>query len=269
MRDIGVCRFCHFFNSWFYGGTPGAEVDDIVKSGPALVFVAYPSAVSKMPIPPLWSFLFFFMLLTLGLDSMFTYVETITTAIIDQFSLAKKKPYVVSITCLIGYACGLSMCTSGGFYMFELLDATSASWNILVYAIIELVIVAWLYGINKFYENIKEMGMRLPKVMEFYWKACWCFITPILLATLLIIQFKNYEPYKSNDCMRMCGYIQALGWLISLSSFILIPTIAIYQVVVRCQKGEKLGWALLQPTSRWGPPESTRKKYTINQWRET
>ena len=168
---------------------PGTEVDDIVKSGPALAFVAYPEAVSKMPIPPLWSFLFFFMLLTLGLDSMFTFVETITTAIIDQFSLAKKKHYVVIGTCFIGYACGLSMCTSAGFYMFELLDTTGASWNILVYALIELVIVAWLYGIDKFCENIKEMEMRIPKIMEFYWKACWCFITPILLATLLIVQF--------------------------------------------------------------------------------
>ena len=41
------------------------EVKDIVKSGPALAFVAYPEAISNMPVPPLWSFLFFCMLLSL------------------------------------------------------------------------------------------------------------------------------------------------------------------------------------------------------------
>ena len=244
---------------------PGLEVKDIVQSGPALAFVAYPEAVSKMPVSPLWSFLFFFMLLTLGLDSMFTFVETLTTAIIDQFSLSKKKPYVVIGTCVVGFICGLSMCTSAGFYMFELLDSTGASWNIMVYAIIELVIVSWLYGTNRFCENIKEMEMKIPTVMLFYWKACWSFITPITLAVLLIISFVKHQPYKSNDYVYP-NNIQALGWLISISSLMLIPMVAIYQVIIRQNKGKKLGWALIQPTRHWGPPDSTRRKFPVNQW---
>lgn len=47
----------------------GLPIEQVAKGGPGLAFVAYPQALSIMPGGPFWAVIFFFMLLTLGLDS--------------------------------------------------------------------------------------------------------------------------------------------------------------------------------------------------------
>ena len=40
-----------------------------LSPGPGLIFVAYPYAISNLPVPQLWAVLFFLMILSVGVDS--------------------------------------------------------------------------------------------------------------------------------------------------------------------------------------------------------
>jgi solute carrier family 6 amino acid transporter-like protein 5/7/9/14 len=78
-----------------------SEIDKVAGAGLSLTFVTFPTALSKMSLAPLWSILFFVMLVTVGIDTQMADMETQLTAFFDQYPwLRKKKPLVVlGVTC--------------------------------------------------------------------------------------------------------------------------------------------------------------------------
>lgn len=79
-----------------------------------LAFVVYPDALSKIGYAPqVWSILFFFMLFTLGIGSSVAQIETILTAIRDEFTaLRNKKGTLAFVTCFLFCLCGLPLTTN-------------------------------------------------------------------------------------------------------------------------------------------------------------
>lgn len=263
-RDAVLIAFCNCATSVFAGFVvfsilgfmahiAQVPISEVADGGPSLAFIVFPEAVAQMGGAQFWSFIFFFMLITLGLDSMFTNVETLTTAILDHFkSLRKRKELVVVATCATGFLFGLSMVSKGGMYMFTLIDSTCASWNILLFAFLELFLVTWMYGTDRFVENLEEMGIRLWGPVKWYWILCWQAITPLILIVLVVQQFKSGIHVKYEEYI-FPSSIQSLGWLISLSSVAMIPLLAARQIIRRYRKGKKLGFALYKSTPKWLP----------------
>ena len=48
----------------------GVSVEGVTSKGPGLAFVAYPEGLAMIPGAPFWSVCFFFMMFTVGLDSL-------------------------------------------------------------------------------------------------------------------------------------------------------------------------------------------------------
>ena len=192
------------------------------------------------------------------MDSMFASVETVTTTIIDHFSLYHKKHYVTIGTCIVMFLFGIPMCCNAGYYLFDLMDNVSFSWNILCCAFIESMIVAYIYGIDNFFGNIKEMGMRIPKALVLYWKMCWYFITPGVVFFLLIMNFINHKPYSFEEYVYPQG-VQVLAWTIPSLCVLLIPIMGSVHILMRYRRQsdfrqhcKEIIDYLFRPTQKWG-----------------
>lgn len=135
------------------------EVDKVASEGYGLVFQVYPQALATMPFASFWSLLFFFMLLTLGLDSAMGGLEAVITGLTDQFKCIQtyfsRKQFTFVVICC-SFTLSLINCTQGGAFSMVWFDTYSAGISLLFSAMLEAIGVAWFYG--KFMRHTKTSG---------------------------------------------------------------------------------------------------------------
>nr|XP_056715889.1 sodium- and chloride-dependent neutral and basic amino acid transporter B(0+) [Euleptes europaea] len=230
------------------------KVSEVVDSGFDLAFVAYPEALSKLPVAPLWSFLFFFMLLLLGLDSQFATIETITTTIQDLYPQVMKKmriPVTMGL-CLLLFLLGLVCVTQAGIYWVNLVDHFCAGWGILFAAVLELVGICWIYGGNRFIQDVEMMIGKKSFWFWLWWRSCWFFITPLLLLAILVWSLVTFES-PSYGSIEYPSWGSAIGWCMIMFCLIWIPIVAVYHII----KSKGNLWRRIvtccKPADTWGP----------------
>ncbi|XP_078402281.1 sodium- and chloride-dependent neutral and basic amino acid transporter B(0+)-like [Cetorhinus maximus] len=230
-------------------------VSEVAQSGFGLAFVAYPEALAQLPWTTLWSILFFIMLVTLGLDTQFASIETIITTLVDQFPtiLRSKRLYLTTGVCLLFYFLGLIYVMQAGIYWLNLLDYFCTGWILITIALLELIGLSWIYGVNRFIKDIEMMIGERNWLFWLWWRLCWVIISPCLLAVILIWSLATFAP-PTYGSVEYPVWATALAWCMIIFCIMWIPIVAIVRVVqaegsTLCQKIS----AACTSAPDWGP----------------
>ncbi|EDL37057.1 sodium-dependent neutral amino acid transporter B(0)AT3 isoform 6 [Mus musculus] len=207
---------------------------DKSASGPGLAFIVFTEAVLHMPGASVWSVLFFGMLFTLGLSSMFGNMEGVITPLLDMGILPKGIPKeVMTAICFT--------LQSGGYWL-EIFDSFAASLNLIIFAFMEVVGVIHIYGMKRFCDDIEWMTGRRPGL---YWQVTWRVVSPMLLFGIflsyivLLIQtppsYKawnpQYEHFPSREEKFYPGWVQVTCVLLSFLPSLWVPGVALAQLL--------------------------------------
>lgn len=156
--------------------------------GTGLAFIVFTEAITKMPISPLWSILFFVMLFCLGLSSMFGNIEGVLVPLQDLKVFPKNWPKeaISGLTCLVCCLIGLIFVQQSGNYWLALFDGYAGSIPLLIIAFCETVGVVYIYGIDRFNDDIKFMIGHKPNL---FWQVTWRVISPLIMLVIFLFYF--------------------------------------------------------------------------------
>ena len=214
----------------FMAHTTQKDVADVVSQGPGLVFVVYPSAIASMPLPVVWSVIFFLTLFMVGLDTQFGMVETVMSGIIDWFpnifNTSYRKTLIRGVVCITLFLLGIPCVTNGGMYVLQVMDWYSCVFSIMILCFSECLVIGWVYGVERFYRDIALMIGYRPFLV---WKLLWCFVTPSLALGLFILSAVMLEPVSYGDYIYP-GWVIGIGWILSLASLIPLPIVCAVKV---------------------------------------
>ncbi|KTG34319.1 hypothetical protein cypCar_00010402 [Cyprinus carpio] len=259
-----VSGFAIFSVLGFMAFEQGVDISTVAESGPGLAFIAYPRAVSMMPLSQLWSICFFLMIILLGLDSEFVALESLMTAITDMnssfFLQGHRRKLFLLLICVCCFLVGLLMVTEGGLYIFQLFDYYSCSgMTLLLFAIAQSVCIGWFYGADRLYENIVDMiGYRPLTLMKY----CWKYVTPIVCIGTFAFSLVKFTPLKFNNTSEYPWWGYAVGCWFTLSSTLMVPIWMIYVVLITPGTLKQRLRILCTPASDL-PLTSERQKETL------
>lgn len=100
-------------------------------------------------------------------------------------------------------------------YWLQLVDKYAANWSVLLIAITECILVAWVYGADRFLDDIQSMIGARGRTWRFFWTWMWKIVTPATLLFILFFNWVEYEPLKYGEYIYP-WWADHLGWIIGM-----------------------------------------------------
>ncbi|XP_073677811.1 inactive sodium-dependent neutral amino acid transporter B(0)AT3 [Garra rufa] len=219
---------------------------DQSASGTGLAFIVFTEAVTEMPGSQVWAVLFFVMLFSLGLSSMFGNLEGVLTPLLDLHLVPSWMPkeLFTGLICLLNFLVALIFTLGSGNYWLEIFNSYVGSIPLLVIAFCELIGVVFFYGMKRFGDDIEYMTGRRPNL---FWRVCWMGISPALLLVVLVayivVQVQKhptypawnpqYENFPDAEVKPYSNWVFAICVLLSTAPVLSIPVVAVYRLIRR------------------------------------
>ncbi|KAK2560677.1 Sodium-dependent neutral amino acid transporter B(0)AT3 [Acropora cervicornis] len=207
LNHTGMASMAHSFDFKMQGGPEHEILQNVSKlfnetlitcnkteflmfpAGTGLAFIVFTEAINKMPFASLWSVMFFLMLITVGIDTEFGMLEGVVTPVIDQKLFPKlKKEYISGLVCLVCCLLGLPLVQYSGEYWVQLYINYCSGIPLLIIALVECIAISYVYGIDRFSDDIKYMTNKPPR---FIWRWCWKVISPVSIFAVLAMSIRG------------------------------------------------------------------------------
>ena len=188
-----------------------AELD---LAGLKLTFITYPVLISKLRGAAFFGMLFYLMILTLGVDSAFSLLESFASAVRDKWNISHRKANL--IVGGLGLALGLPLVSGAGLLWVDTIDYFMTHYGLALVVLIECVVVADIYGCRRLCGHLNEVSEWKVGAL---WDIMVMAIAPAALLVFLTVETiqrweQSYEGYPRK--LEFLG-----GWLI----LILLPIV--------------------------------------------
>ncbi|XP_060778778.1 solute carrier family 6 member 16b [Neoarius graeffei] len=240
------------------------SVENTMKQGvegTGLAFIAFTEAMTLFPASPFWSALFFLMLLNLGLSTMFGTMEGILTPLSDTFSLLRNHKLLFTVcSCVLACVIGLLFTQRCGNYFVLMFDDYSATLPLIIVVVFQTISVAWVYGADRFLQDIRQMlGRPVCVFYKYLWKyVCLLAMLALLTASLLnmCLNRPRYTAWNRETASEV--RLPYPDWALAmLSSLIIIAVLPVPLGYVHFMLQQRISQSALNTEAGYAPCSTT------------
>jgi SNF family Na+-dependent transporter len=145
-----------------------------------LGFVSLPIIFTKIPLGQFFGFIWFLLLFFAGITSSVALATPVMAFLQDEFGLSRAKATAL-VGSVVFLALHLVVFFLGHGFLDEM-DYWAGTFGLAAFALVEVIIFAWIFGMNKGWEEItRGARIKIPKIFYFVIK----YVTPLYLLFII------------------------------------------------------------------------------------